>query len=454
MGRTQTVLRYARCFPAQHWAAADCRNIGASTDVSMAIRFMICRLILGDHSEVPRQIGIAPNTIYLDFPISTRSIDRTAFLYKASTVLSRCSCPPEEAGFFFGRHASLETGPSPRRLHAQSLQRNGSTFIEISFALSAQFGAPAYFKAAISQVRRRETDLSPRTTGNIIHQNEDKSLRERAVRSMERVRIGGSETEIEAKIGSMPVTRAHVLWAGRIFAAARRSLLALAMIVITSAVAVAQSVANQPDLKTLFAVVGHMHNIDPELLEAIAEVESGGDPLSVSPKGALGLMQLMPTTASEFSVLDPFNPVANVSGAAAFLDYLRNRFANNPSLQGLPTLLAAYNAGPGAVEKYGGIPPYAETNRYVERVIERYANGLSAQSTAPPVLILGPKPYVIQLTGPHALQPEPVLTGTDSDHSTVVQPVMVRSLHGQVLAVVGIGTAPWTRRNRNRPPPR
>jgi soluble lytic murein transglycosylase-like protein len=109
-----------------------------------------------------------------------------------------------------------------------------------------------------------------------------------------------------------------------------------------------------------------MHNIDPELLEAMAEVESGGDPLSVSPKGALGLMQLMPATASAFSVLNPFNPVANVRGAADFLDYLRNRFANNPNLQGLPALLAAYNAGPGAVEKYGSIPPYAETNRYVQ----------------------------------------------------------------------------------------
>jgi soluble lytic murein transglycosylase-like protein len=72
-----------------------------------------------------------------------------------------------------------------------------------------------------------------------------------------------------------------------------------------------------------------MHNIDPDLLEAMAEVESAGDSLSVSPKGALGLMQLMPTTASAFSVLYPFNSVANVMGAADFLDYLRNRLAKN-----------------------------------------------------------------------------------------------------------------------------
>jgi hypothetical protein len=225
----------------------------------------------------------------------------------------------------------------------------------------------------------------------------------------------------------------------------RKSALTILLIVLASARAAAQSLPNQPNLKALFAVIGRMHNIDPELLEAMAEVESGGDPLSVSPKGALGLMQLMPATASAFSVLNPFNPVANVSGAADFLDYLRNRFANNPSLQGLPALLAAYNAGPGAVEKYGGIPPYAETNRYVRRVIERYANGLSAQTAVAPVLILGPKPYVIRLTGYDAMQPEPVLTSTDGDRSMPNQPVTIRSVRGEVVAVVGTGTAPWTR---------
>ena len=159
----------------------------------------------------------------------------------------------------------------------------------------------------------------------------------------------------------------------------------------------------------------------------MADVESGSDPLGVSPKGALGLMQLMPATASAFSVLDPFDPVANISGAADFLDYLRNRFANNPNLQGLPALLAAYNAGPGAVEKYGGIPPYAETNRYVERVIQRYSDALKAQASTAPVLILGPKPYVIQLTGPQAMQPEPVLITADTDGSAQNQLTTIRS---------------------------
>jgi hypothetical protein len=241
---------------------------------------------------------------------------------------------------------------------------------------------------------------------------------------------------------------ASSFWAGKTSACwVRKSALTILVIVLTSAGAAAQSIPGQPNLKALFAVVGRMHNIDPELLEAMAEVESGGDPLSVSPEGALGLMQLMPATASAFSVLNPFNPFANITGAAGFLDYLRNRFANNPNLQGLPALLAAYNAGPGAVERYGGIPPYAETNRYVRRVIERYTNDLSAQAAVAPVLILGPKPYVIQLTGSHAMQPEPILISVDGERSVQNQLVTIRNVRGQVVAVTGTGTAPWTRRN-------
>jgi hypothetical protein len=226
-----------------------------------------------------------------------------------------------------------------------------------------------------------------------------------------------------------------------------QAVLRILLIVLVPAVAAAQSIPSQPKLGAIFAVVGRTHNIDPELLEAMAEVESGGDPLSVSPKGALGLMQLMPTTANAFSVLDPFNPAANVRGAADFLNYLRNRFAHNPDLQGLPALLAAYNAGPGTVEKYGGIPPYAETNRYVRLVIERYTDGLSARATEAPVLILGPKPYVIRLTGSHAMQPEPVLITADGDRSMLNQLATIRSVRGPVVGVIGAGTAPRTRRN-------
>jgi len=238
--------------------------------------------------------------------------------------------------------------------------------------------------------------------------------------------------------------RAYSSWAGKTSACwVRKSALPILLIFLMPSAAAAQSIPGHPDLKALFAIVGRMHNIDADLLEAMAEVESGGDPLSVSPKGALGLMQLMPATASAFSVLDPFDPVANVMGAADFLDYLRKRFANNLNLQGLPALLAAYNAGPSAVEKYNGIPPYAETHKYVRRVIERYTNKFNAQPAIAPVLILGPKPYVIELKpGSDAMQPEPVLITADGDGSGL----------NHFLAARGTGTAPWMRRAAVRNP--
>lgn len=249
--------------------------------------------------------------------------------------------------------------------------------------------------------------------------------------------------------------RTHSSRGGKTFSSwPLKSALAILMVFLTAVGAVAQPIPGQPSLKALFAAVGRMHNIDPDLLEAMAEVESGGDPLSVSPKGALGLMQLMPATASAFAVLNPFNPDANLRGAADFLDYLRNRFAHNPDLQGLPALLAAYNAGPGAVEKYGGIPPYAETNRYVQRVIARYSNHTSAQAAAAPVLIIGSKVYVMRLTGPSAVQAEPVLISADSEDSGPNELATIRNVSGQVVAVVGNGTASRTRRDPSEPTPR
>jgi Transglycosylase SLT domain len=122
---------------------------------------------------------------------------------------------------------------------------------------------------------------------------------------------------------------------------------------------------------SIFDLVGMTFNIDPSLLRAIASVESGGRAEAVSPKGASGLMQLMPDTARRFGVTDVFNPVENLVGAARFLAYLR-QYAE---IEDLPELLAAYNAGEGAVEHYRGIPPYAETHEYVRRVLLTYLLG-------------------------------------------------------------------------------
>jgi soluble lytic murein transglycosylase-like protein len=106
--------------------------------------------------------------------------------------------------------------------------------------------------------------------------------------------------------------------------------------------------------------------IPPGMLGAIMQAESGGDPRAVSPKGAQGLMQLMPGTAQEMGVSDPFNPEQNLMGGAGYFRQMLDKFGGDPRLA-----LAAYNAGPGAVQKYGGIPPYRETQEYVERVMSQ-----------------------------------------------------------------------------------
>jgi len=113
--------------------------------------------------------------------------------------------------------------------------------------------------------------------------------------------------------------------------------------------------------------------LDPLLVQAVIQVESGENPRAVSPKGARGLMQLMPATARELGVLDPLHPRDNVKGGIAYLSRLMERYGGR-----LDLALAAYNAGPGAVDRHGGVPPYPETRAFVRRVLDLYHRARAA----------------------------------------------------------------------------
>lgn len=115
-----------------------------------------------------------------------------------------------------------------------------------------------------------------------------------------------------------------------------------------------------PDIIREVALV---HRVEESLIRAIIHAESAYQPRAKSPKGAQGLMQLMPATQAELGVSDPYDPVANIEGGTRYLAGLLARFDGNVELAS-----AAYNAGPGAVDRHGGIPPYDETREYVRRI--------------------------------------------------------------------------------------
>jgi Transglycosylase SLT domain len=117
-------------------------------------------------------------------------------------------------------------------------------------------------------------------------------------------------------------------------------------------------------LNLLIKKLAKLHGVDEKLIRAVLAKESGGNPLAVSPKGAMGLMQLMPETAMSLGVEDPFNPEQNLAGGVRYLKYCLNRFSQDTTLA-----LAAYNAGPEAVQKCGGVPPYPETQQYVASIL-------------------------------------------------------------------------------------
>ena len=137
-------------------------------------------------------------------------------------------------------------------------------------------------------------------------------------------------------------------------------------------------------LERIIARNSREHGLHPSLLRAVIKAESDFVPMAVSKVGAMGLMQLMPETAHALEVQDPFNPEQNVAGGAKYLRQLIDRFGGD-----LLLALAAYNAGERVVERYGGLPPFKETQRYVAKVF-RYYRIYLAKAAAPPAKTVKP----------------------------------------------------------------
>jgi soluble lytic murein transglycosylase-like protein len=132
--------------------------------------------------------------------------------------------------------------------------------------------------------------------------------------------------------------------------------------------------AARRDIRTIVNETSARHDLDPLLVDSVIQVESGYNALAVSNKGAEGLMQLIPATARRFGVKNTFDPRDNIEGGVRYLKYLKEIFKDDR------LALAAYNAGEGAVVKYGWIPPYPETRNYVHQVGKRYGEAKKAST--------------------------------------------------------------------------
>ena len=120
----------------------------------------------------------------------------------------------------------------------------------------------------------------------------------------------------------------------------------------------------------LIDAIARNQGMNPSVIKGIIEVESGFNPNAKSSKGAMGLMQLMPQTAQDLGVSDPWDPTENITAGTKYISWLLRKYSGNMTLA-----LAAYNAGPAAVDAHGGIPPYQETSDYVRNVLARIYGG-------------------------------------------------------------------------------
>lgn len=144
----------------------------------------------------------------------------------------------------------------------------------------------------------------------------------------------------------------------------RRSTVADQEAIRAARLAAKQTPAVKPEvIRELIDKTARKHGVDPMLVHSVVRAESNFEQKAISPKGALGLMQLIPATAHRYGVKNPFDASQNIDGGVRYLKFLTERFQGN-----LQLALAAYNAGEGAVDRHGGIPPYRETREYVTKV--------------------------------------------------------------------------------------
>ena len=129
------------------------------------------------------------------------------------------------------------------------------------------------------------------------------------------------------------------------------------------------------DVRVLARATAERYGLDPDLVLAVVAVESNFEPRAVSKKGAQGLMQLMPATAGDLGVTDALDPATNLDGGARYLQALLRLYKGD-----LRKALAAYNAGPGAVARHGGVPPYRETQEYVRKIMKQYGQRRAAEA--------------------------------------------------------------------------
>jgi soluble lytic murein transglycosylase-like protein len=180
--------------------------------------------------------------------------------------------------------------------------------------------------------------------------------------------------QIQAMLAALQPVAAHPAPSASAFASSLQAATATSAGTTPTATTGAASAGATPFAAEIDAAAAR-NGVDPALLRGLIRQESNFDPRAKSPAGAIGLCQLMPATAAGLGVTNPSDPVQNIEGGAKYLKQQLDRFGGDVS-----KALAAYNAGPGAVQRYNGVPPYAETQSYVQRVTA-YANEYRQAST-------------------------------------------------------------------------